>query len=602
MSRDSVSRTGLLLLLLASTAFAEPQADCAARKGKWSTLNGWAGCLLGGAREGEWVRTLPGGQVLERSTWVHGKRSGTYERWYDNCLIAERGAFENGLKEGPWVTWTDEGKKEREGAYERNRETGVWVDYHRDTGLKHLEGPYVRGNAEGVFTEYLLHGEKWREVTFVAGRRAGEAQDACEKRGGEWQVDFKQRREGCVVELEEEGPWFGYDGTGKLRWRTTYVKGRMSGLYEEFHPGGQVLRQGRYVKGVPDGEHRFVGPDGAPYGSSTLRDGTGTWRTWHPNGRPAEEGAFENGCAIAFWRTWSEEGRVTVEENYAGCKREGSYVWYHANGQRRLVGQYHEGRAVGAWKAFYGNGDPDWSGTYADGSRTGDWKFWRWGKQLRAEGPMVEDAPNGVWTEYHPTGKASERGLRVGQNNDGPWETFWSTGEPWREVHYVTGQDQEDAARACTRMAGAWTADGEKRTLGCLVCRARPGDQVEQVGVGVWTYWHPGGGLEKQGELVEGKPTGAWRFFHDNGEVMMRGAFDGGLEVGAWAGAYRSGQKRFEGAYLEGRPDGVWTSWLPDGGVLSEGRYLQGAKVGAWRYERGGKLVTVTQAPDAGLP
>ncbi len=592
----------LALVLLAGTARAETAADCAARKGKWMQANGWIGCMLANTRDGEWKHEGPGGQLLERSEWVRGKRSGAHVRYFDNCQVSERGAYLAGLREGPWVFWNEEGKKEREGAYEKNRETGTWVEYHRDTGLKHLEGPYVHGHAQGRFTEYLPRGEKWREVEFSAGRRAGEQQQACDDRGGEWTVDFKNRREGCIVGNKEDGPWLGYDGNGKLRWKTTFVKGRITGLYEEFHPAGQLLRKGQYVGGVPEGKHEFRGPDGAVYGASSVWNGTGAWRSFHPNGKPAEEGRYEEGCMAGLWTTTSEEGRVTLEETWAACHREGPYTWYHGNGQRRLVGQYHEGHAVGAWKAFYSNGDPDWAGTYDMGDRTGDWKFWRWGKQLRAEGPMEADVPKGQWTDYHPTGKPSESGQRVGLRNEGTWKTYWSTGEPWRDVEWVNGEEQDDAAKTCTRWGGVWSADGEKRTLGCLVCRARPDDSIELLAVGVWTFWHPGGGIEKQGALAEGKPSGGWKYFHDNGAVMMRGAFDGGVEVGAWTGAYRSGQLRFEGAYVEGKPDGLWTSWLTDGGVLSVGRYEKGVKVGAWKYERNGQLVTVTVVPDAGVP
>jgi hypothetical protein len=196
----------------------------------------------------------------------------------------------------------------------------------------------------------------------------------------------------------------------------------------------------------------------------------------------------------------------------------------------------------------------------------------------------------------------------MGTENEGPWQAYWSTGEQWRVVDYVHGREQDEAAKACGRYGGQWKADGEQRTLGCLVCRARPDDQVELIGIGLWTYWHPTGGIEKQGTLVEGKPSGEWKFFHDNGAVMMRGEFDGGVEEGKWHGGYRSGEPRFEGAYVEGQPDGLWTSWLTDGGVLSVGRYDHGKKVGEWKYERGGKLVSVdaghgeSKSVDSGIP
>jgi uncharacterized protein len=596
---SSTMRALFVFALVSTAAFAQldtPEVrkkECAALKGQWAELpGGFSGCKVKGLNEGLWVRVLPGGQVLERLGFKAGKRHGPSVKYYEHCQVQERGAWDTGKRTGPWTFWTDEGKKDREGSYENGRESGVWVEYHRDTGLKHLEGPYVRGFAEGLFTESLPRGEKWREVTFKNGRRTGEGPDACDGRGGEWVVDFKKRREGCLVEDREEGQWFGFDGNGKLRWRTTYVKGAIDGIYEDLHPTGERLRIGKYVKSMPEGRHEWRGVDGSIYGASVVRDGTGDWQTFHANGKVAEQGAFRDGCPVGTWRTSSEEGRVTVEENYAGCRRDGPYVWYHANGQVRLVGQYEKGRAVGDWKAFYSNGDPDWVGHYEDGDRSGPWRFWRWGKQLKAEGPMEGDQPNGVWTEYHPTGKTSETGLRVGLRNEGEWKTFWSTGEAWRDVQYERGQDQDAAARACTAMNGAWTADGEKRTLGCLVCRAREDDSIDVVRVGVWTFWHPSGGIEKQGMLVEGQPSGAWKYFYDNGAVMMEGTLDAGVEAGVWKGSWRNGAQRFEGAYVDGKPDGLWTSWLQDGGVLSTGRYAQGVKVGEWKYEKSGVLVS----------
>lgn len=573
-------------VILASVSQAESSAECMKRGGKWMHQRNATGCMVRGQRDGEWTTSLPGGQVVARSQWVKGKETGPIERYYNNCQIAQRGNLVDGHLEGHWTYWDEEGKKSREGSYERNKMEGVWIEYHPETGNKRLEGPFLHNAEEGEFTEYLPQGEKWRVVKFHAGRRVGPEHDACAAREGEWTIDFKQRREGCLVDYKEEGVWQGHDGAGKLRWRAPYAKGKIEGLYEEFHPQGKLLRKGMYVHSVPEGRHEFRALDGTLLSASTVVEGTGDWQSFHPNGQMSEAGRYEKGCPSGLWRFWNEEGRLTKSENFADCKREGPAVWYHNNGKKRLVGQFHQGKAIDAWKAFYSNGDPDWEGNYQGGERSGSWRFWRWGNQLRAEGPMEADMPKGEWTEYYPTGKPSQTGLRIGMNNEGPWKTYWSTGEPWREVKWVHGEEQDDAAKACEQMKGVWHADGEKRTLGCLVCRAGSDDVIQQVGAGVWTYWHPNGFIEKQGELIEGKPSGVWRFFHDNGEVMMRGAFDAGVETGDWSGAYRSGQPRFRGSYVDGKPDGLWVSHLQDGGVLSVGRYEKGVKVGPWQYER----------------
>src|SRR5262249_40523285 len=166
----------------------------------------------------------------------------------------------------------------------------------------------------------------------------------------------------------------------------------------------------------------------------------------------------------------------------------------------------------------------------------------------------------------------------------GVWQEFGASGEPWRAVTYVEGLEDGPAPAACARVDGDWVADGEKRVLGCQVCRVKPDDTIVKVGVGRWTFWHPNGAIEKQGDLVEGKQQGTWSFFYDNGQKMLAGDFRGGEEEGRWTGCYREGQPRFRGAYLDGAPVGEWTSFYPDGKPLSVGRYDRGKKAGRWTY------------------
>jgi antitoxin component YwqK of YwqJK toxin-antitoxin module len=212
---------------------------------------------------------------------------------------------------------------------------------------------------------------------------------------------------------------------------------------------------------------------------------------------------------------------------------------------------------------------------------------------------------------YYPNGEKRGVGPFRGDKKNGTWQEFWSTGEPWRQVVYVDDVEQSGPAEACFEKQGTWLADGEKRALGCQVCRARPDDTVEQVGVGVWTFWHPSGEIEKQGSLEEGRPQGTWRFFHDNGRPMLEGTFVGGAEEGQWTGYYRDGTVRFKGRYAAGQPVGEWTSFAADAGVISEGSYDGGAKVGRWRYLTRGKSEVVDydrpppppmfHRPDAGV-
>jgi hypothetical protein len=192
-------RVVCVLIVIGSSGWADEAQDCRARGGKYQATDAGTGCLVKGAREGVWAVHHAGGQLVERSTWLHNRRDGDWVRYHDNCQVAERGRFANGFQDGAWAYWSPRGRKLREGAFVKGRLDGKWTFYDETTGLKQFEGPFVMGEAEGVFTEFLPNGTKWREVTFAKGKRVGVDPEACEKNGGLWEVEYERRREGCLI-------------------------------------------------------------------------------------------------------------------------------------------------------------------------------------------------------------------------------------------------------------------------------------------------------------------------------------------------------------------------------------------------------------------
>jgi len=144
---------------------------------------------------------------------------------------------------------------------------------------------------------------------------------------------------------------------------------------------------------------------------------------------------------------------------------------------------------------------------------------------------------------YHEDGKLKGVGPYRGDRKNGVWQELWSTGEPWRQVTYVDDHEADPAAAACADLRGDWVADAEKRFLGCQVCRALPDDSVEAIGFGHWTFWHPNGQIEKEGNLVSGEKVGVWRFNYDNGAKMLEGEFKGGKEAASKAASSTSWSK-----------------------------------------------------------
>lgn len=66
------------------------------------------------------------------------------------------------------------------------------------------------------------------------------------------------------------------------------------GLFQAFHPNGQISTEGLYERGLEQG----------------------VWRDYHMNGRPAAEGPYKDGKKHGLWRYWNELGEAEVTEEY----------------------------------------------------------------------------------------------------------------------------------------------------------------------------------------------------------------------------------------------------------------------------------------------
>src|SRR5262249_8308025 len=283
------------------------------------------GCRVKGKREGVWVITDDAGRVRERSTWNGGLRDGAYTSYHPSCQVGERGRYAEGQLEGAVVAWNASGVKLSEGTYKTGWREGTWTFYDSEDGTKQLSGPFVHGQGDGQFTEWFSVGTKWRDFPVKEGQRVGPETEACKARGGEWNVDYRSRVEGCKVENRAVGVWTTYYTSGAPRSLVSWVAGRIEGTTEELHPDGKLLHRGEYKNGVPVGVHEFHAPDGTLYGRSTVTGGNGSWKAFNSDGKVAEEGTFLRGQKEGVWTTYYDEGGRRIEVTYVGGVASGPY-------------------------------------------------------------------------------------------------------------------------------------------------------------------------------------------------------------------------------------------------------------------------------------
>lgn len=578
-----------------------------------------AGQVEAGERQGLFRGRHPGGQPASEYSYVAGKREGPAVFWYESCHIRGIGQFKNNQMHGPWTEWSSRGLLRYQGSYDLGERAGVWRLY-TDKGVRHREGPMVHDKPHGVWKEWSETGAYWREVEYREGVRVDDAVARCEALSGEWRVDYEALEEGCLVERARQGEWRGFHPGGSLRWFSQYQQGELQGPFRSFHPGEPLkapyrgegpdafpalkpLQVGAYEQGVPEGTHTFTGPAGEIYGTATVEGGDGGWESYGEKGQLIEQGEYIEGQKHGVWRAWYSNGNVKEEITWRQGSRDGPATLFFETGEVKARGQYYGGFAQGAWAAYYPNGRFAWRGQYERSNRVGDWTYNTWEALPEAEGAYEGDDKSGEWREYHSNGKLKAQGPYLAGVKEGRWTEYWPSGELWRTVNYVDGQEDDPEKLACDARAGRWAIDPERRSAGCDLCQPTVDGKGEPLHAGLWRWWYPNGQLERAVSYEAGERDGAFQAWFENGQMQLEGVYREGEASGEWRGWHADGKPRFEGAYRLGKEHGAWRVFHTEGSLSAEGRYAEGQRAGPWRWLYAGGQRKEVGAYDAqGLP
>ena len=90
---------------------------------------------------------------------------------------------------------------------------------------------------------------------------------------------------------------------------------------------------------MPAGSHLFRAPDGRIYGTSTIVNGSGRWRSFHGNGKPRLVGLYQNSRREGLWVDHHENGVPKEKVVYRKGNAEGPYSAYYKSGELLLKGQ-----------------------------------------------------------------------------------------------------------------------------------------------------------------------------------------------------------------------------------------------------------------------
>ncbi|GEM_PF-1000732 len=151
------------------------------------------------------------------------------------------------------------------------------------------------------------------------------------------------------------------------------------------------------------------------------------FKTYYDNGQVMSEGKYKNGKPDGPGLTYYENGQKKSEANYRDGDAIGNIMHYHENGQLESEGGYVAGAWEGHWRWFQETGELKSEGNYKNGSKHGKYKYYSKAGQLISEGEYSNDQMHGLWTWYELDGKiknSTKYNMGVAEEELGSTELF----------------------------------------------------------------------------------------------------------------------------------------------------------------------------------
>jgi antitoxin component YwqK of YwqJK toxin-antitoxin module len=83
---------------------------------------------------------------------------------------------------------------------------------------------------------------------------------------------------------------------------------------------------------------------------------TGSWTTWHPNGKMKLQAYFKNGLRNDEWSSYYDNGINKAKYSYIDGERNGTFIGWHKNNRERIKCNYVYGERFGECTEWYDNG------------------------------------------------------------------------------------------------------------------------------------------------------------------------------------------------------------------------------------------------------
>ena len=197
--------------------------------------------------------TLTGEGILD----TIGRQQGPWKEYHPNGQIKAQGEFMNSKRIGEWVFYYPNGKIEQKGKYDKKgKAQGIWKWYYESGNLWREEN-YRNDVRDGVMTDYEdVAADSAKIIT------KGEWVDGLKE--GPWTLELPDyKEEGSFKADNRDGTWkHYYTSNGKLRFEGKFVDGVPDGEHTFYYPNGKMKQSGKYSGGSKEGEWKFYDESG----------------------------------------------------------------------------------------------------------------------------------------------------------------------------------------------------------------------------------------------------------------------------------------------------------------------------------------------------
>ncbi|MFT7613510.1 MAG: antitoxin component YwqK of YwqJK toxin-antitoxin module [Parvicellaceae bacterium] len=369
----------------------------------------------------------------------------------------------------------------------------------------------------------------------------------------------------------KQGRWTFYYENGNKEEVANYDRGYLNGRVSRYYENGKVQQDGWFKWDIQDSLYKSFFPDGTPAEKGAFKDGEeiGKWSIWYkpskqfPKTQKQEE--FEIKDSTKFlWNYWKNDGSKMIDNG------NGEMLTFHSWGTVKERTTYANGLMTGPYEKFNPAGKPRIVGAHLNGAKEGAWKFYLVdGESLDREAMFKHDTLHGAYKAYFGDGNILRSGTWDMGKKTGHWIWGLNDGKGSKDME---GDFAEDLQH------GLWIYYYKNGDV------YYKGDYKAGMKNGTWDYFYKGARKWKTGTYTDDIKEGMWTTWFESGEMLQEGGYKAGKEEGPWSSWYENGIDKDQGTYKEGKMNGSWKGWYPNSKMNYEGFYERDMKTSAWKY------------------